>query len=241
MTCPELLAIASGKTCEGNHWCVFCGAAASEPYKVLDTFTARDTLTRPGSGHICNGCLIATEESGTATYHDGTTKEWTKAFRRCHSWVITRDKATPYFAGHMDELRRVIMDPPAPPYSICVVGPTNGKQMLYLTPVTFSDRQCKVLLEGEPVQYTRQSLEDRLIVTTTIAMLAGKPSLSGPPGVAVASVMVSRNLDDMLSIWCHVHSDPLSRLAVFLTPKKDDCDGFLNSINPAAARRCHAG
>jgi hypothetical protein len=217
---------------------VLCGAPASEPYALLDTFTARDTLAVPGSAYRCAGCAVAMEEAGKAVYPDGTAKEWTKAFRRCHSWTITDRAAVPYTGAHAAALRAFVLDPPAPPWAACVVGPTNGRQMLYLTPLNLDPHWCAVLVGGERVRYTRASLRERFRLTVALAAAGGLPSLDSVPAAHLASAAVrlyGARAEGMLVEWQAVREQPLSRLAVWLTPKKEECARVLDELGGVAA------
>jgi len=232
---PELLACAQGIDCRGDEPCIYCGAPADVPHAIPGSFTARDTLSSPGSSSICRGCVIATEEQGTASYPDGSTKAWSRAFRRCHSWTMTKSASVPYFPGHVPHLRRFLLAPPPPPWAACIVGPTNGRQLIYLTPVTRSPGYGSVMLEGERVDYRQDDFAPRLRMALRLASVGGKPALSEPPSVSLASAALSLPDGERLMLeWQRVHSEPLSRLAVFLTPKKDDCPHAIGELTSAA-------
>ena len=177
------------------------------------------------------------EESGVAEYPDGTEKTWTKAFRRCHSWTVTANGATPYTGAHAASLRRFLLSPPAPPWAACLVAPTNGRQLLYLTPLNIDPVAWSVLVEGERVAYTRDSLRRRLGLTLGLASCGGLPSLDGPPKVALASAVIlahGERGESWLAEWSRVHSEPLSRLAIYLTPKREDCARVISTLGSAA-------
>lgn len=226
---PSLLAVASGRPCSGPHRCVFCAAPASEPYTLPDSFTTRDTLRCPGSGYICSGCVLALEEVGTATYHDGERYEWTKAYRRMCSHVITADPRRVVMAtkAHGDYLRGVCLSPPDPPFAVSLAV-SGQKHVLYRGVVCWSRSDAAVTLEGERVDYRPDELADRLALCGRLCAATGKPALDETPGVSLWIRVCERYGaaagESMCEEWDRVRQEPISRLASFLTPRKDVCD-----------------
>jgi CRISPR type IV-associated protein Csf1 len=234
MTFAELLAIASGEKCEGEFRCVFCGAQASREYQLPSSFTTRDTLAVPNGKHICNGCILSTQESGEATYHTGEVYQYTKAFRRMCSWVVTRKQAIAATKGHIEYLRGVCLNPPEPPFGISIAV-SGQKHVIYRGVVCHSQHDISLTLEGETISYKPSDLQKRLELCGKLAASTGKPALSETPSASFWIRVCDRfaNGEELCTEWEQVMNEPLSRLAVFLCPKKEDCESAYPSDRPA--------
>lgn len=224
MTGPELFALAHGRRCTGPHRCLFCGAPAAAPYALPDSFTARDTLRCPGSPFACAGCSLCLEESGDARYPDGTTRHFTKAFRRMCSWVVTATTAVAATKAHLDYLRGVCAGPPAPPFLVSLAV-SGQKHLLYRGVVNHTTAAAAVTLEGERIDYRPGELRDRLALCGRLCAATGKPALAGPPTPSfwfrVCEAFAAG--DRLCETWSRVREEPLSRLAAFLCPPKEAC------------------
>lgn len=238
MTPGGLMALAHGTRCDGPHPCAFCGASADTPFAVPDTFTARDSLAAPHSPFVCRGCVIGREEVGEAAYPDGTRKAWGKAYRRTHSWLVTPAGAVPHFVAHLPALRRALLAPPQPPWAAVLVGPTNGVHHLYRAPVNLDPVHATVLVHGERANFTPSALRGRLRLACRIAALAGRPALDGEPSPALFAACLDADpaFGEAVAVeWPRVRTEPLTRLALFFAPKKEDCPDVVRELDAAPA------
>lgn len=221
----DLFAASKGTRCSGYFRCIFCGSPASQSYSLKDSFTARDTLRCPGSSHACAGCLLALEESGTAIYHDGSRQEFTKAFRRMCSWIVTASSCVAATKAHMSYLRDVCLEPPPPPYFISIAV-SGQRQILYRSILCRLDSHAVITLEGERIDYRPADLADRLRLCGMLAAATGKPALSEPPGHSLWFRVCERYSqgESLCSEWERVRHEPLSQLAAFLCAPKEACE-----------------
>lgn len=232
MTLPELFAIANGKTYLGEYRCRFCGSPASQPHKLADTFTAIDSLTDPLSNYACVGCLLCLEEIGDVNLPDGKTLAMTRSYRRGCSWVITQDSCVGATKAHIQFLRETCLNPPEPPFAISIAV-SGQKHTLYRGVVCHSRENMVVTLEGEKVEYHIDELKDRLNLCGHLIAATGKPALEEKPDAFFWGRVAQRytHWEELLSQWEEVRESPLSRLAVFLSPKKEDCErAFTDSL-----------
>lgn len=231
MTTPELFAISQGQFCHGPHRCFYCGVACGESFPtsdfVKDSFTGRNDVPCPGSLWICPGCVLCLRESCTLTMIDGTTREQTKAAMRGWSWVITEHKAVASGKQHLQQLRMACINGPDTigPWSV-VLSDSGQKHLLYRGHVNASiETPWTVTLEGERVTYYRDDLLDRLNLCKKLIAATGKPALAEPVNARFALSVLDRfpDGDALLTEWEHVREQPLSRLAAWLAPNKEEC------------------
>lgn len=222
MTGPELFAIANGTGCSGPHRCVYCGASASTPYRLADSFTTRDTLRCPGSQFVCAGCLLCLEEVGEARYPSGEIYSFTKAFRRMCSWVVSGPTIIAATKAHIEYLRDICLNPPAPPFLISLAV-SGQKHVLYRSVVSHSRESITVTLEGEPVEYRPVDLSRRIALCGQLVSATGKPALVETPSPSFWFRVCERFArgESLCTEWERVRNEPLSRLAAFLSPAKE--------------------
>jgi hypothetical protein len=92
----------------------------------------------------------------------------------------------------------------------------------------------QVNLDGLAIPYTVDSLRLRRQLTVRLAACVGAVGLEGPPGTSLWCPTVERWGDlaePMLEEWSRVWCEPLSRLAVYLTPKKEDSSNECNLVS----------
>lgn len=226
-TVPELLAEAHGIACEGPHPCFFCGAPCdgSNPVgeHVKDSFTGRSGVVAPGSPGICNGCVLSLRDSATIDLLDGTRRHCPRIAMRGWSWLITRVSAEAGNKSHMTALRRAALEPPEPPWAL-VLSDSGQKHLIYRGAINHGGESCTITLETERIGCTARSLRDRLALTSRLVAATGKPALAAPITVNFAVAVVGRYRDGetLLETWGRVRDEPLSRLAAWLSPAKED-------------------
>lgn len=222
-TACELLAISKGQALRGSERCFYCGASCDQSHCaaewVKDSFTSRDTVF--GGRFVCVGCTLALDESATITLLDGTVRAEQK--KRCYSWVITTDKALAATKAHRDLLMRRCLAPPEPPYAI-VLSDSGQKHLLYRGCVGQSEARAVVSLEGERIDYEPRELAERIELCKKLIAGSGKPALAEPLSANTAMRIIAHHRDDSLvDSWSIVCESPLSRLALWLAPGKEEC------------------
>jgi hypothetical protein len=233
MRTGELIAQAFRQTCSGEHQCVFCGAPASLPYQLKSSFTARSSLVRPGSQFCCVGCEISMRESGTVTYLDGVVKPWNISMMRGHSWWLEPSRAVPLRWQDKAWLYGQLLNPPAGPWLACI-SPGGQKHQLFCSQIG------SVSLDGEIVDYSPSQLRSRRSLCVYLGACVGAVGLENEPGPSLWGAVTERygdSAETALLEWLKVWGEPLSRLAVYFTPKKEDCISELESRTVGHAGR----
>ena len=224
LTAPQLLAVGKGvDLSEGDHRCFYCGARCGSCYTakeyVKKTFTARDTVC--GGEHVCEGCVIALNQNATVFFFDGATKSNQKT--QFYSWVITSQDVVAASKAHRDYLFGTCIAPPAPPYSI-VISNSGKKHILYLGKVCYSRDIATVLLETETITYRTSDLRCRVQLCKKIAAVVGKPSLSERINISqLTKIIEYHNDESLIDRLLSAREEPLTRLAIWLTPGKKEC------------------
>lgn len=232
MSLGELAAAAFGVPFRhGGRRCFYCGsrcgdnALASE--HVRSSFTSRDTVA--AGTHVCDGCIAAICEDATLRLPTGEIRHGQK--RRGYSWVLTTDGAVAASKSHMNYLRSVCLSPPAP--AVICLAVSGQKHLLYRSRVNTDSTHAMVNLESETITYSPSELAVRIAMTTRLAAVIGKPGLE-PPMELGTQLYYLRNggCDELLDQWISIQGEPLSRLAIFLTPSKEHCHRVATPTNP---------
>lgn len=220
LTAPMLFA---GITPAGDHHCFFCGGTCDEstPAKdfVKSSFTGLDTVTL--SPWVCAGCVASQGEKDPVTLPDGETREGQKI--RGYSWVVTSEGRTACTKAHREWIAEQCLNPPAVPFVICLTD-SGQKHLMYRAAVCWSRDQVTVSLEGELINYTPAALADRISLCKQIAAATGKPALKETLTPQSQMRIVEHHCDETpLAMWLEVQNEPLSRLAAWLCPAKEEC------------------
>lgn len=208
----------------GSERCFYCGSRCGESYSasqyVKNSFTSRDTVC--GGDFVCAGCVCALNESATITLPDGTIRENQKT--RCYSWVFSDAGAIAATKAHREWLLDKCLTPPDPPYAICL-SDSGQKHLLYRSFVCHSRQVVTVTLEAMPVTYRTDKLKERMQLVVAIVASVGKPALVSPLTHRRQMAVVEKlGTDTELSLWNQVQFDPLSRLALWLSPGKKEAE-----------------
>jgi len=228
-TAPALFALSHGIACEGPHSCFFCGAACGEDHPradfLRDTFTGLDAVARRSSEWVCPGCVLCLREDMDVPLCDGTTRHVAKAAVRMYSWLLTSASAVAAGKQHLLWLRQTCLAPPPPPYALSLAD-SGQLQLLYRAPVCLDPRVATTSIEGLRVSYEPAELADRLDLCGRVAAACGKPSLAESPTQSVWFSLYDRYGAAGIGLgerWGGVQAQPLTRLAAFLTPPREDC------------------
>lgn len=207
----------------GQQRCFFCLAPCDESNPaakiVKKSFTSRDTVG--GGDYVCHGCIAAMNEKATVTMADGEVRDKQKV--RSYSWVIG-GKAIAASKAHRDWLLQQCLDPPQPPFAI-VISDSGQKHLLYRGRVSHSRETVTVTLEGDPITYAPAELRDRLELCKQVAAVLGKPALRETPKPSSLAKLIEHHGDESLpDRWLSVREQPLTRLAIWFTPAKKECE-----------------
>jgi CRISPR type IV-associated protein Csf1 len=223
ITAPQLFARAGGLALRtGLHRCYLCGGSCGTdtPQSALvgKSFTARDTVC--GGDWICDGCVAAMNEQATISLACGGRRDGQKV--RGYSWVIGRS-VTAATKSHREWMLTQCIAPPEPPYVICI-SDSGQRHLLYRSAVCYSREQITASLEGERIDYTPSSLNERLELCRRLVAATGKPALADPLSHSAAMRIIAHHGDESLvSLWQAVREQPLSRLAAWLCEPKEEC------------------
>lgn len=220
-TAPQLF---GGEHPFGGERCYYCGGRCGREHAakdiVKDSFTARDGVTL--SDWVCGGCVVAMAEGIDITLIDGTVKSNQKT--RGYSWIVTAADRKACTKAHRVEILDACLSPPDPPFVICI-SDSGQRHLLYKCLVNHRIDSMTVSLEGEPITYHPTRLAARLELCKRIAAATGKPALKEPMSVQTQMRICEYYDDDgsTVAAWLRVANDPLSRLAAWLCPPKEEC------------------
>lgn len=229
---PALLALAiTGKLPSGPNRCYFCGSAChglhSKKQHVKSTFTDFSSCVDLSSQFVCDGCVLAMREKVDMPGRDKPQKT------RNYSWVITSNAATPYSKAQIPELRAICLNPPAPPYSL-VLAVSGQKQLIFKSLIHTHAKSVSASLEGQSIQWLPGELEDHIEIVAAIAAICGKMSLTATPTLSMAmqlSDALGKDGVQLYESWNQCWSEPLSRLAAFLSPSKKELENVDDNSN----------
>lgn len=235
-TAPQLFA--NYRPSPGNsERCFYCGGKCGTEHLARDivksSFTALDTVTL--SDYVCPGCICAMDESATVTLLDGEVR--TEQKTRMYSWVVANGTRRAATKAHRASLLTICTTPPPAPFVICL-SDSGQRQLLYLARVCLDASQPVVSLEGEVIRYRPAELIARLRICKRIAAATGKPALLEAITPQTAMRVIDYHEDESLvSEWQKVQSEPLTRLAAWLCPPKEECQseypGIIDRPEPA--------
>lgn len=233
MNATQLLATANGMSLDtGKNRCFYCGSPCDDarPLRpavkanrkyITDTFTDWASVAYPESDYCCVGCSIALNEKSNINGRSGQKM-------RNYSWIITRDSATAMTKADVIRIREACLDPPQPPFAI-VIAASGQKHTLFRAPSNNRRDIITIQFETEQVTYRPVDLSARLQLVAKLITAVGKTKLSESVAVSNAIKLFDQYGDSaqqLIESWNRMYCEPLSRLAVFLTPslKKGNAD-----------------
>lgn len=254
LTASQLLAVALGEPLRnGAHLCFYCGASCDESFStskhVAESFTERNGVASPGSSFVCAGCVQAMRSDlGSVALIDGTeyrSKEGGKRKpregasgviqMRWFSWVLTERKAIAATPAHRQQLLGTCLSPPDVPFAICIAD--GNKHQLYRTPVNYSAERIAVNCEGVRVDYAPDELRERMELTVKLISVVGKGAGSldriyddqSDMSVSLQLAKEFTDVESMYGTWRAVRHQPLSSLAIWLSPGKDEAHAIVTA------------
>lgn len=219
-TAPQLFA---GVPNEGTEICFFCGGRCHQDHLATDyvksSFTQLASVNR--TRYVCKGCVEAMTEGVSLTLVDGVVKHNQKP--RGYSWVLTPNKKLACTKAHRAILLDLCLDPPITPFCICL-SDSGQKHLLYSAVVNSTRDPITVTLEGVEITYRPSELRSRLRLAMQVCAVTGKPPMTDELGTMNQIALFDHyGNDQVLRAWNACWREPLSRLAVWLCPPKEDC------------------
>lgn len=222
MMATTLLAEAHDTPNAGGETCFYCGdiAGADSPLALSTSFVDWWSVARPDSGVVCRGCALALREKIAIDGKDKPQKT------RNYSWFVTRREAVPLTKADKRRITEILARPPAEPWALALAD-SGQKHLLWRTPVNFGGpAPWTVQLEETTLCYVPEALMERCRTARSVVAAVGHP---GAAAAATATSLV-RVFDEggdaglaAWEAWLGVRHEPLSRLALFLTPSREEC------------------
>lgn len=203
----DLLAINSG-----SEACFYCGCQADVKLKVSDTFADGWNVASPLSKLMCGGCEIAFNESIPIAG-----KKKPQKFRN-YSWFITESDRLPLTKANKQTISAILLNPPHEPWAFAIAE-SGQKHLVYRTPANVGSQPYLVRLEDEIIVYWPEKLKERIELCRTVVAKIGH-KVANDPSVSSAIAMGH----ELYGQWEAVCREPLTRLALFVTPGKSDCE-----------------
>lgn len=251
-TAPQLFASAHGRDpFAGEHSCHYCGAPCGEEYPTAtwlkNSFTGRAGVAAPTSDWVCVGCSLSLSDAADITMIDGATRTAQKV--RGYSWVLTPTVAWAATKAHREVLLGLCLDPPEPPFAL-ILSDSGQTHQVYRGVVNRDRSIVTATLEGAPISYRAgerpsyqaDELASRVALCARLAAATGKPALSGPidASFAIRVMQYWRDGSALLALWSQKRQEPVTRLAVWLTPSKEECIRDYPSDQPGSVRATDA-
>jgi hypothetical protein len=106
-----------------------------------------------------------------------------------------------------------------------VIAVSGQKHLIFRSPVNRQLETTIVQFELEQVVYRAGELRTRLSLVARLIAATGKPALAGEPsiGVPIKAAEYWRRGAEMAQDWKRIYGEPLSRLALYLSPGKEQC------------------
>jgi hypothetical protein len=153
------------------------------------------------------------------------------------------EEKTAYRREQLAAVRAIALDPPEPPFAlILTIG--GRTHQLYRGVVCHSRDECVLTLEGERIYYSPAALADRIDLCKQLIAATGKPRLAESPAAVMVCTLQEHYggaAAELLDRWEPVWSAALTRLALFLSPVKEDCAREYPRIENADASHVRRG
>ena len=234
---------------DGPYHCYYCGASCDSTHRsetyVKDSFTNRDIVKFPASPYCCVGCVDSLGMGDDSMLMiDGTSKVRQNArgmAPRMYSWVLSATESIAATKAHIRQLRATMLEPPVPPFAI-ILADSGQKQLVFRAPIAMDRHDYSLLLEDVPILLNVDELRDRVTLATMLCAAMGKPALLGEIGYnSFFRYEEYFGTTDGLEQWLRIREQPMSRLAAWLAPSKEDAQNEYHPIErgavPAAVGR----
>jgi hypothetical protein len=172
-------------------------------------------VAEPESEYCCDGCFISFDEKIAIAGKDKPQKT------RSYSWLLTEGLQLPLTKADKKRILAILLDPPKEPWAMALAE-SGQKQLLYRTPVSVGGAPWQVRLENELVTYSPKSLMDRYGLALRVVAGVGHRGAAEPNVNSAFALGV-----ELLESWQAVLGEPLTSLALFVCPSKEECAACL--------------
>lgn len=233
MTVPQLFIKGlKVKNNNGNNKCFYCGASCDEKYTIKEyvrkTFTGHNTVMAHGSQFICHGCVYCLKEKALdLELIDGEKRE--KQRTRSYSWILNGKKTIAATKAHISLIRNYCLNVKDKMFAI-ILAESGQKHLLYRSFVNMNTNYIKLSLEEEVIEYEKSELKNRIDFCKKIIRFTGKPSLKEKITINMAEKIITNYKDgeNILEKLELVQKEQLTKLAVWLSPNKKECENEYN-------------
>ncbi len=227
MRLSKLFAMARGLNFrDGNQRCWFCGSSCDDSIPasdyVLPTCTTRQYAMAPSSNFVCVGCAeVHNREASVLVYGEDQPREKSRVCS--YSWLLFEDRYIALTKAHIHVIREFLLSPPDCVWGLAIAS-SGQKNIVWRGQSNHDKSACVILLEEEEISFIPSDLQERLDLAISICAISGKPALKENPTQQIFSACLEKygNID-AAEKWKKVWCQPLSRLAAFICPRKDDC------------------
>jgi CRISPR type IV-associated protein Csf1 len=212
--------------------CFYCGSKCDDNNRVKDyvkkSFTNHDIVFNPESEYICDDCVYFTGSKIDIIMIDG---EIRNSVGRSFSWIVTKNEKLAASKSHIKELRKIILNPPEPPFKI-ILSDSGKKNLAFRCRWQLEKDNYYLQFEEESILINIEDLKNRLYLADRLSAAIGKVAIKKCDAInyAVAIENYYHDLSDYES-WLKIMNEPLSRLAVWLAKNKEDASNEYPAIN----------
>ena len=195
----------------GDHRCFFCGAPANRKKELSSAFVDWWTVAEPESEYCCDGCFKSFDEKMVMEGKDKPQK-----FRN-YSWFVTADRLVALTKGSKLRIESLLLDPGLEPWAMALAV-SGQKHLLYRTPVNYGHCGLSVRVEDTIVHYSPGELIGRIMLAKSVVAKVGVKRAESFDTTLVMAIG-----SDLAERWQAVINEPLTKLALFICPSKEDC------------------
>jgi CRISPR type IV-associated protein Csf1 len=221
----------------GNKICYYCGNSCSDLYTtkeyVKKTFTNQNIVKSPSSKYICESCTIVFSDTLDELFINGELNHNKKL--RNYSWVFNSDFKMAYSKKHISKLREIILNLPdslTPPFVICLTD-SGQKHLIFRSKVNWTKDEYFVTLEEENILVNPKELKKYIDTCIPLIAVSGKTFVADFKlhSIYITSQLSIRFKDSelLLNNFLALKNLSLLKLAVWLSPNKEECNGLLES------------
>jgi CRISPR type IV-associated protein Csf1 len=136
---------------------------------------------------------------------------------RNYSWFVTADRLLALTKANKLQIESLLLDPGFEPWAMALAV-SGQKHLLYRTPVNYGHYPWSVRVEDSIVHYSPGELLGRIMLAKSVVAKVGvkrAESFDTSLVMAIGCELAER--------WQAVVNEPLTKLALFICPSKEDC------------------
>lgn len=223
---------------EGDNFCYYCGAKCDNSYStkdfVKDIFSGRDSIPYPNSEYVCTRCAESFSENSTIEMIDGEIR--TNQRIRQYSWFITNQKKLAFTKAHIHIIRDILLNIPDPPFTF-IFAESGQKHLIYRSKIALDKNEFYVMLEDNYILVNVEKLNVRIKFLEKLIAVFGKVAILGELSISLGEKLFAlhgKETENILEKFEKIKNEELTKLAVWLSPNKEEClrrinDGEINT------------